>query len=57
MPRINVQKLKKKDVVMKGNKECVVTSLAWDIFNNRVTILGTNGLAESVSLDSNITIK
>lgn len=57
MPKINVKKLKRRDVIIKGGKEYTVTSLAWDKQNNRVTILGTNDFAESVSLNSSIEIK
>lgn len=57
MPKKKAKFLKKKDVIVYGGKEHTITSLAWDKPNNRVTILGTGGFAESVSLDSNISIK
>lgn len=57
MPKIKVHRLKKKDVIIKGGKEYTVTSLAWDKQNNRLTILGTNGFAESVGMNSTVEIK
>lgn len=57
MPKINVNKLKKNDIIVWGDKEYKVTSLSWDNVNERLTILGTNGFAESVRENTKINIK
>lgn len=57
MRKINVNKLKKNDIVIKDGVEHKVTSIKWDNINKRLSILGTNGLAESVRENTTITIK
>lgn len=57
MPKKRAELLKKNYVIVYGRKEYKITSLAWDKPNNRVTILGTDGFAESVPLDSKIQVK
>lgn len=57
MPKINVNKLTRKHTIIKNGVEHKVTSINWDHDNKRVTILGTNGLAESVRENTMINVK
>lgn len=57
MPRIKIEKLKKKMVVVDGENRHVVTSIRWDTVNDRITIIGTNGLATSVNFGSYINVE
>lgn len=57
MPKKKVRKLKKNDVIIYGENEHKITSLSWDDINKKVTILGTGGFAQSLSEDSEVTIK
>jgi len=55
--KIKIEKLRRKMVVVKNGTRHTVTSIAWDKHNNRITIFGTNGLAESVNLGTYINIE
>lgn len=57
MPKINVNKLTKKHTIVRNGIEHKVTSISWDNENKRVTILGTNGFAESVRENTKINIQ
>ena len=57
MPKIKIEKLRKKMVVVSYGKRHIVTSIAWDKPNNRITIIGTNGLATSVNFGTYINIE
>lgn len=57
MSKINVNKLTTKHTIVLNGVEHKVTSIKWDKENQRVTILGTNGLAESVRENTKINIK
>jgi len=57
MPKIKVEKLRKKMVIVNKGVKHTVTSIAWDQTNNRITIIGTNGLATSVNFGTYINIE
>ncbi len=57
MPKIKIENLRKKMTVVSNGKRHVVTSIAWDKENDRITIIGTNGLATSVNFGTYINIE
>lgn len=57
MPKINVNKLTTKHTIVRNGVEHKVVSISWDHDNKRITILGTNGFAESVRENTKINVK
>ena len=57
MPRKSVQFLRRKDIILHGGNEYIVTSIKWDKINGRINVKGTNGFFESIPENSTINVK
>lgn len=55
MPKVKASALKVNDVILAHGKEHKITSRA--IVSGRMNVIGTNGLFESIPLNSTVAIK